>query len=179
MDLLSIDKAVDGIDGTLHFGINSKENAAPTLFTAEDSHIKNFLNIVSDEPTPIFPREKSPVTPASDKKRIQVQSKESLLEKQVDNQIKYQENSIKLMTEVDKNMKGCLSVLNNVNENLSDVKKYLKRSCEWQEKQYRLAKEKFEFKKKIELEKTKQKMKQLELKKEILELKSKKFKPSE
>lgn len=185
--LLSLDKAVSGIDATSRFGVNRKditpktsmsnsENVLPVHNVEDDSFImEEYLNEACDEPNTNPSEQTLSYTPHRRIQRERVPNKEILLQKQVDNQIKYQENSAKLMSEIDQNMKKCVSTLTDVNQNLADVKKYLKRSCDWQERQYKLAKEKFEFKKRNEVEKTKRKILQLDLKKQVVHLKSEKY----
>lgn len=73
--------------------------------------------------------------------------KSTLLEKQVKNQIKFHEASITLLENIDRNQQKTLKILSELNQNLSNMNKYLKRSCDFKDREYKLQKEKFEFKK--------------------------------
>lgn len=174
-----------GTAETTRFGARTIENTAQTStlnlanvttiqHQEDDIIMEEYLNVLCDDTFSSPPEERSSYTPQRRHNKESVQNKDNLLQKQVENQIIFQENSVKVMYEIDQNLKTSLKVLTDVNQNLASINKYLKRSCDLDERKYKLAKEKFEFKKKIEVEKTKRKIEHLELKKEIFELESRK-----
>lgn len=96
--------------------------------------------------------------------------RDSLLQKQVENQMLFHENTTKILSSLNACNETTNKTLTEINENIAGVQKYIKRRYELQDRKYKLAKEKFEFIKKSEMEKSKRKMEQLELKKRIFEL---------
>lgn len=187
-ELLSIGASVSGMKETCAYGASGNASQARISIDDsshdEDSNIDNNVRESCDSPR-IYETEHSSSDSnnqtARKRKNSESVPKENLLQKQVNNQMIYQESSINLLKESNVNQNNHIKVLAEVNEHLTGVTKYLRRNCEWKEREFKLAKEKFEFKKKFilekfefkkkkELEKTKAKLAQLDLKRKSFEL---------
>ena len=96
-------------------------------------------------------------------------NKDCLVKKQFENQIAFEENSLKVLKSIYENQECNNKFIEEIRQDICDIKRYSKRKCDIEEHKLKLAKEKFEFKKKIELEKCK-KMAQLELKQKIFDV---------
>lgn len=173
----SINVAVNGMSGTSDFGARNISSESPTsaIVTGVENVEQSNIIILNDEllqpPEPSY-EELNTYTPHRSRRKQDGTKNDVLLHKQVENQIAFQENSLKILTAIDRNQKNFNTTLKEINNNIADVKKYQKRNCDLKERKLKLAKEKFEFMEKMELEKSKRKMAHLELKKQIFELES-------
>ncbi|XP_049304057.1 uncharacterized protein LOC125776347 isoform X2 [Bactrocera dorsalis] len=141
-ELLAMEISVSGISGASEFGAAQLTQPSGSDITTDEFR--------QNEPTPVDEM------PHCSRQRVAPQKKDSLLNKQVDNQIAYH--------------KGSLKVLSESNENLKVISKCMKKKHKMAKRKYILAVEKFEHKKRIDLDKTKLKFATLELKKQMLEI---------
>ncbi|XP_055902716.1 uncharacterized protein LOC129938914 isoform X2 [Eupeodes corollae] len=174
IELLDLNQAVDGMQRSLCFGVAHETNSNSQLEDYTESVGASVVGIENADEECIFDTtvdfETSLNTQRAEKENIPRQRitpkkrQNALLENQISHQIEYQNNMFMAMREV--------------NDNLKSIVKYKKRNYELNEKKYTLkkdkqkfAKEKFEFKKLCAIEKNKNLVLKLELKKEILKLK--------
>lgn len=157
--LLSMNDTVNGTPGIQNFGSNNNINGSDVVagFTEaineeiqRNEHNENEVNS-----NVIYPPNQANLTAIPD-------GNNNLLKFQVQNQCAYHENSIKKLSEV------C--------DNLKSISRYARKTFELKEEKLKLAKEKFEFKKKHAVEKNKLKKEKLEIKKKMLDLKIERLK---
>lgn len=173
IDLLEMKEAVDGMSGVRKFGvINSTPPTGDDTGTATSSNdveqdVAHMLNCITNNMTeadelvtaPSPPRcssaARTPITRRSPFNRA-VPKKQTLLEKQVNGQMEYHKSSISLLEEV--------------NSNLKSLVRYKRRQVDIEEKNYKLAKRKFDHEIKLSVENQKLKLAKLNLKREMLEI---------
>lgn len=163
--LLSMREAVEGLSAN-KFGINN----APTNFSTADHNLLEdelLLETVDDElgaeqqvhltlEQPQCSTTSRPFTPCPPTPNRRVVSERQLLNRQVDNQIQYQEKMVKAMSDV--------------NDNLKSLVRHSRRKLELKEKKMKLEEKKFEHKKKIDLENQRIKRAKLDVKEKMLAL---------
>ncbi|XP_065359735.1 uncharacterized protein LOC135961140 [Calliphora vicina] len=180
-DLLAINVSVHGMSGRKDFGASTPTNTGPSTslaeIIAENDNVEENVHVMDDSiETEEHNVENLNVNTSHRPRRNErLSSKESLIKKQVENQIAFQENSLKVLKDIDINQQNNNKFLEEIRLDIADIKRYSKRKCDIEERKLKLAKEKFEFKKKIELEKTKRKIVHLELKKQMFDLESAKY----
>ncbi|XP_046810838.1 uncharacterized protein LOC124420775 [Lucilia cuprina] len=129
-DLLAINESVDGMSGTYRYGAKRKRTSSASATEVptqvDDIDMDTTANDLAETLADISNGQNT-VTPRSRRNR-NVSNKDNLLTKQVENQIKYQENSLELLTKIDENQKGSNNELKEINKNLLTLNKYLKRS---------------------------------------------------
>lgn len=170
INLLQMKEAVDGMSGVRKFGANStyttgddtatgtSNNAEQDVYTVHDymcnQHDMGETDELVSAPSP--PRCSSTArTPRAPFNRA-VPKKQTLLEQQVNNQMEYHKRSI--------------SVLEEISSSLKSLVKYKRRQVDIDEKNYKLAKRKFDHELKLDVENKKLKVAKLELKKEMIEI---------
>lgn len=156
------------MSGTSRFGTQTN-NPAPTNIREEDA-IQEAITIACNDIS-VNPSEENSfdflnVHNSRRRNRENCSNKPTLLEKQVENQIKYQEKSIELLGKCDENQKNIIREMKETNMNLITANKYLKRNSDFKERIYKLEKEKLEFLKKNELENNERKERIYNLKRE-------------
>lgn len=172
VDLLSIDEAVSGMAGITSFGVrpSTTSNSVPTTnVDLNEINDENQIDIQMELDSLIEDAVNDDCVPTRKipKKTL---DRDSLLQKQVENQILFHEKTTKILSNINMCNENTIKTLTEINENIAGVQKYIRRNYEVQDRMYKLEKEKFEFTKKYEMEKSKRKMEQLQLKKRIFEL---------
>lgn len=109
-DLLSINVAVNGMSGTSDFGARNISSESPTsaIVTGVENVEQSNIIILNDEllqpPEPSY-EELNTYTPHRSRRKQDGTKNDVLLHKQVENQIAFQENSLKILTAIDRNQK--------------------------------------------------------------------------
>ncbi|XP_049302065.1 uncharacterized protein LOC125775464 [Bactrocera dorsalis] len=102
-ELLAMEISVSGISGTSEFGAAQLTQPSGSDITTDEFR--------QNEPTPVDEM------PHCSRQRVAPQKKDSLLNKQVDNQIAYHKDSLKVLSEI--------------NENLKIISKCMKKNIKW------------------------------------------------
>ncbi|XP_054746564.1 uncharacterized protein LOC129251236 [Anastrepha obliqua] len=163
-ELLSINKAVGGIGSTREFG--ARQTDVPTTSLGaflNDSNLVDMPEGENDSDSVDVP-EQVTEKPSCSRSVLTPRNKQSLLEKQVDNQIMYQKNSTEILTEI--------------NDSLKNISKTMERTYKMvykiEKQKLKLAKEQFVHSRKMDCDNFKLKLSKLEIQKQMLELQTNK-----
>ncbi|XP_067628923.1 uncharacterized protein [Eurosta solidaginis] len=155
-DLLSMDQAVDGIAGTREFGARQAMTEVPSEILEpafnNDSDSVEMSEEENEQPFLLQQQQE----PCCSRSVLTPRKKQSLLERQVDNQIEYQSNSVK--------------VLNEINDNLKNIARTMRITLKIKNKKLKFAKEQFVHKQRMDRENLRIKLNKLEIKKQMLDV---------